>query len=118
VTGSGALVNIVSNFLLIPFWGIMGAALATLFSYITMALALFYFSQKVYRIKYEYGKIARLMSLIFSSSVAYYLLYYNGILNIPIKILLLFVFVTILFIAKIVDINELSVLTKRLVKRK
>ncbi|AFN73536.1 polysaccharide biosynthesis protein [Melioribacter roseus P3M-2] len=118
VTGSGALVNIVSNFLLIPFWGIMGAALATLFSYITMALALFYFSQKVYRIKYEYGKIARLMSLIFSATVAYYLLYYNGILNIPVKILLLFVFVTILFIAKIVDINELSVLTKRLVKRK
>ncbi len=117
VTGSGAAVNIASNFLLIPFLGIMGAALATLFSYITMALTLFYFSQKVYRIKYEYGKISKLLLLILAISVAYYIFYYQGILNFQMKILILFAFMTILFITKIIDINELSSLTKRLVKR-
>jgi O-antigen/teichoic acid export membrane protein len=46
VTGLGALVNIGANILLIPVLGIMGAALATLFAYISMAAGLFYFSKK------------------------------------------------------------------------
>ncbi|MGK9477443.1 lipopolysaccharide biosynthesis protein [Melioribacter sp. OK-6-Me] len=118
VTGSGALVNIASNYILIPYMGIMGAALATLLSYITMALTLFYFSQKVYHIKYEYAKIARVLFLIFITSVAYYILYYQGILNVQIKILFLLVYVVMLFITKVVDLNELLFLTKRLVIRK
>ena len=37
-TGTGALVNVVMNYILIPFWGGYGAAIATLFSQITVAL--------------------------------------------------------------------------------
>jgi O-antigen/teichoic acid export membrane protein len=58
VTGLGAGVNIVANLLLIPVCGMMGAALATLFAYILMAVALYRVSHRVYPIEYEWGKVA------------------------------------------------------------
>ncbi len=55
---TGALVNIAGNLLLIPHWGMHGAALATLLSYATMALLMYRASQRVYRVPYESGRIA------------------------------------------------------------
>jgi O-antigen/teichoic acid export membrane protein len=57
VTGLGAAVNIVTNIILIPMMGIMGAALATLFAYMAMAGALYWQSQKVYFIKYDWRRV-------------------------------------------------------------
>jgi O-antigen/teichoic acid export membrane protein len=56
----GAFINVSANFLLIPFIGIMGAALATLFSYAAMALALYFVVQRFYPIKYEFDRIAKI----------------------------------------------------------
>jgi O-antigen/teichoic acid export membrane protein len=49
VAGAGAVTNIVSNLLLIPAFGIMGAAFATLISYGVMALGYFLVTQKYYK---------------------------------------------------------------------
>jgi O-antigen/teichoic acid export membrane protein len=57
VTGLGAAVNIITNVILIPIMGIMGAALATLFAYMAMAGALYWQSQKVYFIKYDWRRV-------------------------------------------------------------
>jgi O-antigen/teichoic acid export membrane protein len=57
VTGLGAAVNIITNLILIPIMGIMGAALATLFAYMAMAGALYSQSQKVYFIKYDWRRV-------------------------------------------------------------
>ena len=57
ITGVGALVNILLNFILIPHMGIMGAALATLAAYIVMAGAIYYASQTSYPIPYEWPRI-------------------------------------------------------------
>ncbi len=57
VTGLGAAVNIISNLLLIPILGIMGAALATLFAYMAMAGALYWQAQKVYYIAYDWRRV-------------------------------------------------------------
>ncbi len=57
VTGLGAAVNIITNIILIPIMGIMGAALATLFAYMAMAAALYWQSQKVYFIKYDWRRV-------------------------------------------------------------
>lgn len=57
VTGLGATVNIVTNIILIPTMGIMGAALATLFAYMAMAGALYSQSQKVYFIQYDWRRV-------------------------------------------------------------
>jgi O-antigen/teichoic acid export membrane protein len=60
VTGAGALVNVGANFLLIPRLGILGAALSTLFSYIVMAVGMYFASQKYYRIEYEWSAIIKM----------------------------------------------------------
>lgn len=64
ITGLGALVNVGVNLLLIPRIGLMGGALATLAAYMVMALALYWQSQKVYPVKYEWAKIAKLFTII------------------------------------------------------
>ena len=57
-TGLGAVVNIVTNFLWIPRWGMMGAALATLAAYMAMAASLYVMGRPVYRVDYEGGRLA------------------------------------------------------------
>ena len=116
VTGLGALVNVGVNFLLIPIWGIMGAALATLAAYMVMAGSLFYFSQKVYEIKYEYSRIIKILSLLFVTGGVYYYLLYNIGLNLPIKFLILFCFVAAVFILRVISISEFFKLSKKLLR--
>ena len=59
-TGAGAVVNVAANYFLIPRMGIMGAAIATLLSYIVMAVVIYVPSQRFYRVEYEWGRIVRL----------------------------------------------------------
>lgn len=117
VTGAGAVVNVVVNILLIPVLGIMGAALATLASYMIMAGGLFYFSQKFYKIKYEYDKIIKVLVLVFSVCAVYYLIHFQIGLNILYKIILLLVFITSLFVLRVIDKSELSKVAALLLKR-
>jgi O-antigen/teichoic acid export membrane protein len=56
-TGAGAIVNVVCNYLLIPPLGMLGAAYATLFSYIVMAGSLYVIVQRFYHVPYEYRRI-------------------------------------------------------------
>ncbi len=60
-TGLAALVNVGSNFYLMPHFGIMGAAVATLLSYITMAAAILIANQRMYPVPYEFGRIAAIL---------------------------------------------------------
>ncbi len=60
VTGIGAAVNIASNFLLIPRFGMMGSAYATVLGYGAMTLALFVVGQHLYPVRYEYGRVLHL----------------------------------------------------------
>jgi O-antigen/teichoic acid export membrane protein len=59
ISGLGAAINVAVNFLLIPRLGILGAALATLASYIVMAGGMYIVSQRFYRVPYEWGKVFR-----------------------------------------------------------
>jgi O-antigen/teichoic acid export membrane protein len=59
-TGAGAIVNVVANFILIPKLGITGAAIATLLSYVVMAIGIYFPSQRLYHVQYEWGRVARL----------------------------------------------------------
>lgn len=63
-TGLAALVNLVLNFLLIPVWGMQGAALATVGSYGVMLLGMFLLNQKIYPISYEYPRILKIVVLL------------------------------------------------------
>ncbi|MFQ6113431.1 MAG: oligosaccharide flippase family protein [bacterium] len=64
VTGMGAFVNIVANILLIPKYGMMGSAYATLLGYGVMSVSLFFFAQKFYAIPYEFGRLIKLVAVV------------------------------------------------------
>ena len=64
ITGLGASVNIAANFLMIPHWGIMGAALATLFAYMAMAISLYWQAQKVYFIPYDWPRVGLVAAVV------------------------------------------------------
>lgn len=116
VTGTGAVINVVVNILLIPALGIMGAALATLASYLAMAAGLYFFSQKYYRINYEYGKVAKILSLIIVTGIIYYYLYYQVGLNVLIKFIILILFALAIVLLKVVEKHEIVKVGKLLLR--
>lgn len=73
ITGSGAAVNIILNFILIPIYDMMGAALATVGGYMTMSVMTFFISRKLFAVPYEWGKIVRIiLSAVASLAVILY----------------------------------------------
>ncbi len=107
VTGTGAIINIVSNFLLIPVWGIFGAALSTFASYLVMAVFLYLVSQKFYKIDYEFQRVVPNLLLILVISLTYYYLYFNGMLTFLSKIILLVLFTGFAFLFGILRKEEI-----------
>jgi len=75
INASNAALNLTMNFLLIPLYGIYGAAFATLISYTYLTVLTYYFSSKFFKIDFEFlrmGKIlaAALLIYIISRQVA------------------------------------------------
>lgn len=60
---AGAVLNIALNFLLIPAFGMMGAAVATLASYFTAFVLIYMFAQKHYPVDYRPARIAGMVLL-------------------------------------------------------
>jgi O-antigen/teichoic acid export membrane protein len=71
---SGSLTKILLTFLLVPMFGIMGAAYATLAGYIMVEVTLFFVVQRFYRIDYEYARILKLTLLTAAAFTSYALL--------------------------------------------
>ncbi|MDI6802592.1 MAG: polysaccharide biosynthesis C-terminal domain-containing protein [Bacteroidota bacterium] len=120
ITFTAAAVNVVINFLLIPAIGIMGAAVATLASYITMSVLMFFYSQKFYKINYEF---IRILKITIAGALTFILFFsipkteYHLIL----KLLVLFVFVILLYLFTFFrkgEINKLKQLLSSLSNKK
>jgi len=116
MTGIGAVVNIGVNFLLIPVWGMMGAAIATFAAYLSMAAGIYIVTQKFYKIEYELGKIVKIFAAIIITGVIYYALMLNGSLIFIYKIALLVLFCAIIYFF-VIDKNEIAFIKRKLVRR-
>jgi O-antigen/teichoic acid export membrane protein len=57
VTGAAAVVNVGLNLLLIPTYGMMGAAVATVAAYSTMFLGMVWWSQRIYPVAYQWRRV-------------------------------------------------------------
>ena len=112
ITGIGAAINIGVNFLLIPVWGIVGAALATLASYLIMAVAVYKITQRFYEINYEKVKVVKTLSFVLTAGSIYYYLMFVHYLYFSYKILILAGFVTSLFLF-VFDKKELEFIKKK-----
>lgn len=118
VTFAGAVTNVIVNFILIPKYGIMGAAFATFLAYFVMATGLFYFSQKFYPINYEYKKVIIIFLLLFISCVVYYYLIFKIKLDLVSKFIFLTLFILSLITSKVFSLNELLSFYKILIPKK
>lgn len=116
VTGLGALVNVVVNYALIPWINIIGAALATLASYVVMAAGYYIVTQKYYHIHYEYGKILKM----FFAIAVIGLFLYSSLLSLdnPILYRIILAVAYILYILFFVfDKKEFQFIKKNFLKR-
>ena len=57
VSGIGALVNVGLNFWLIPAYGMVGAAISTLASYVALFIAMFVYAHSVYPVAYQWRRV-------------------------------------------------------------
>ncbi|NOY06662.1 MAG: oligosaccharide flippase family protein [Chlorobi bacterium] len=114
ISGTGAAVNVVTNLLLIPAMGMMGAALATLLSYVVMAMLSFLLGQRVYRVPYEYG---RMLKLVFAAAVPaclWYLQIDPGLPEVVLKIVLVGLFPGLLFLLGFFERGERDIMIQLL----
>jgi O-antigen/teichoic acid export membrane protein len=103
-----ALLNILLNFIFIPVFKIIGAAVTTVICWILMAVLFYNFSQKFYKVNYEIKKI---IMIIFTGCGLFLLsfLYFDLTLHIKllIKILSVISFPFILFLMKFYEPIEI-----------
>ena len=71
-TGSAAVINIVANLVLLPVWGIWGAAVSTWLSYFTMAFTIFLAANRIYPIPIEWMRIGKMFLLMAALLCVYY----------------------------------------------
>jgi O-antigen/teichoic acid export membrane protein len=57
VTGAAAAVNIALNLILIPPYGMMGAAIATIAAYAVMFVGMVWWSQRIYPVAYQWRRV-------------------------------------------------------------
>jgi O-antigen/teichoic acid export membrane protein len=64
---SAVIINIILMFVLIPFWGRIGAAWATLGAYLVLTIVMYWFSNRVFSVNYEFKRLAQItiISLLF-----------------------------------------------------
>ena len=108
ITGAGAVISICTNFLLIPELNIVGAALASLFSYTAMTIGIYIVAQKYYRIEYEFNKIAYIFIL---CGVSYVLYTFTNNLFVEywfFKIVYVIIFVLGIYAFRIVDFEAIK----------
>ena len=87
IAGLAAVINTMSNFFLIPKYGLLGASYSTLFAFFFMAVFMYIYSQRHYKIEYGFGRI--LPNVLF----IVLLIYFGGLINLsstllPIKLTL------------------------------
>ncbi len=111
-TGLAAVVNVGSNLYLMPHYGILGAALATLLSYLVMAVSIFIANQRIYPIPYQFGRLG-LLILYVAIILA---LYYSVALHWTVRIAIVFISPLFFYLGGFFKINELKILWQRITK--
>lgn len=109
VIGMVAILNLVLNYLFIPKYGMMGAAVATLISYFFMVLGIYWSSRKYYPINYEWMRIGKItlvwLGLYIVAAVAKFRTFSEELL---LKSLLLATYPVLLFFMRFFTPGELT----------
>ncbi len=87
---AAALANIGLNFLFVPQWGMLGAAFATMLSYIVWNVLKAYYSAKFYDLRFEVGRLLHITGIGFGLYGLALLLVNNRAVEISVALKLLF----------------------------
>jgi O-antigen/teichoic acid export membrane protein len=110
-----AFVNLILNYIVVPRYGMMGAAMTTFLSFFLMVILAYFITQKFYQIKYEWSRLAMMcialvFALVFSyfykSEVLWQMILYNS--------LILFAFPVILYFLGFFEKKEIEKLRETL----
>ncbi len=116
--GAAAISNIILNIVLIPWFGYLGSAWATLVAYAVSALVMYYFTLKVYPNQYEWKRII----LLWCAALPVYFVTTTisvdefGIIDFLVRTLAIAVFLIILYTFRFFSKEEISAL-KKLIRR-
>jgi len=115
ITIVGAVVNIAANYLLIPSMGMIGAAWATFFAYLGMAMAAYIVAQRVYPVTYEWNRILKIFLSLALVLVIYYALVLpigSSMVRFAAKLTLAGFFILLMFALKFFRTTEVRLLRK------
>ena len=106
-----AILNLGLNIILIPYLGIIGAAVTTLLTYsIAFILTIFYLT-KIFKFDFELIYILKSVTSSVIMSTIIFLIYPKGILNISITIILaIIIYIFLMFIMKGIDKKEIEII--------
>jgi len=114
---SGLIINVLFNFLLIPPFGIMGAASSTLITYVSMTVIIYIYSQKIYKIEYEWKKIWKLVMISLFVFFAGYFVFNNlkisWIYLVLLNSTLLILYMFIVNNLKLIELKKIKMLWKK-----
>lgn len=107
-TLAATIVNITLNILIIPPWGAYGAAISTLLSYAVRMAVDYYYSQRLFRISYEWDKILKMIGIfIFLIIIGHLIIIDNIVLSIFVCSMILFAFpLSLYFLGIITEDNK------------
>ncbi len=109
---AGSISKIIMTFVLVPYYGIMGAAVATLIGYAMLEIVLFPIVQKFYYIEYEFARIGK---LVFSVAAAFLIIKIFDA-SVTLKMLIFIGWVISLFLIGFFTKGELSRVKQALAK--
>ena len=109
ITFSGALFNVILNVLLIPEYGMIGAASATAITHFITFVGVFFISNRLYPIKYEYIRIGKILIIgILVYGISLVLPEYDVLGDVIIKSLLVLLYPVGLFIIRVFTDEEIK----------
>ena len=111
IVAGGAASNILFNALLVPHFGMMGAATGTLLAYLVLLALTLAINQHIYPVQYEYGRIIHLSIIIFMIVAVNYVIRLDSFWwMISIRVVLFSSFILLLFLTKFFTQSELAVI--------
>lgn len=103
-------INITLMFILIPKFGRLGAAIATLISYISLPVLIYSFTFKIFPVQYEYKRLAQILIVILGLFWLCQKIYSPSYWNLFLRILIILAYPVILWLIGFFEKNEINIL--------
>jgi len=108
-TGFAAITNVTLNMILLPKWGILGAAWTTVISYLISATLVFREARRIYPIPYEFKRLAVLFTIVTPLYVLGVSIRFETVfVSLIFKLLLVFTFPLLLYVFHFFTTRELT----------